>query len=212
MKMKQCLQEIIQLLKGIHENTQNTRINHEQQAPVRKIIKEVEVIKEVPVEVIKEVTVEKEVIKEVPDLFSRELAATGIGHFQTAFSQDDELLKQFPSVADESKAQQLIRLIAVMSQWNNIEELWDILSARCKKEQRAATEQELFLLQQSIAIHNFSYQNRAATLNWPEVGKKYDFNTQTQGNLKGDTVAAVWLPGLKSAGGEVRKKPLVETN
>lgn len=206
MKMKQswpecfheCLNEIRQLLKGIYENTQNLRTHHEQAAPVH--------------EVIKEVTVEKEVIKEVPDLFSRELAATGIGHFQTAFSQDDELLKQFPSVADESKAQQLIRLIAVMSQWNNIEELWDILSARCKKEQRAATEQELFLLQQSIAIHNFSYQNRAATLNWPEVGKKYDFNTQTQGNLKGDTVAAVWLPGLKSAGGEVRKKPLVETN
>lgn len=198
MKIKECLSEIIELLRGIHANTSH---NHST-GTLESTIKEVEVIKEV----------EKEIAKEVPDLFSLELNKTGIRDFQAAFLRDKQLVKQFGLAQDTNEAAQLIRLIATMSQWNSIEELWEIFAQRCKDEKRAANQQEFNILQQSLVLHNLIYQNRAAKLTSPEIGSKYDYNKQTQGNTKGSTIAVVWLPELQSAGGEVKRKALVETN
>lgn len=210
MKIKECLSEIIELLRGIHANTSNNKFTETFTPQIKEVVKEVEVIKEVPVEVIK--TVEKEIVKEVPDLFSRKLNETGIRSFQAAFVQDKQLVKQFSLEQDDNEAAQLIRLIASMSQWNHIEELWDIFAQRCKDEKRASSNIELSILKQSIELHNLIYQNRKALLMQPEIGSKYDYNKQTQGNTKGSLIAAVWLPELQSAGGEVRRKALVETN
>lgn len=190
MKLKEILIEITELLRGIQSNTSQT---FQPQNQENEIIKEVEVV------------------KEKPDSFSQMLTATGIRNFQADFLQDDELIKQFLGTIQENEAQQLIRLIATISQWNNIEAMWDIFAARCKQEQRVATEQESSILQQSIDLHNLIYQNRAAELSKPEIGSKYDYNKQTQGNTKGDRIAEVWLPELKNSGGEVRKKALVKT-
>ena len=203
MKIKECLSEIIDLLRGIHDNINNKPT----ETPTPQIKK---VVKEVPVEVIKTVT--NEIVKETPDLFSRKLNETGIRSFQTVFMQDKQLVKQFGLEKDNDEAMQLIRLIANLSQWNNIEELWEIFAQRCKNEKRAANESEMDILKQCLKLHNLIYQNRVARLMHPEIGSKYDYNKQTQGNTKGSLIAAVWLPELQSAGGEIRKKALVETN
>ena len=163
MKIKDCLPQIIELLKSIdgklhhHSNTPTTPPE-----PIIKeveVIKEIEVIKEVPKEIIKEI----EVIKEVPDAFSRTL--TSERKLLTQVQQDPILSEiLLHRHQNSSENQQFISLIANAAQWNTIETLFDKLAQRCKDEQRPAHASELDILQQCLAIHNLIWQNQTAQL------------------------------------------------
>lgn len=210
MKIKDCLPQIIELLKSIdgklhhHSNTPTTPPE-----PIIKeveVIKEIEVIKEVPKEIIKEI----EVIKEVPDAFSRTLASERKLLTQV---QQDPILSEIllHRHQNSSENQQFIALIANAAQWNTIEILFDKLAQRCKDEQRPAHASELDILQQCLAIHNLIWQNQTAQLRSISIGTPYDYKKHNSSNGRGDTIAAEWLPELLNTSGKTSKPALVQT-
>lgn len=115
------------------------------------------------------------------------------------------------SVGIESEARQLVRLLAVLGDWDELQTLWTRLAERCKQHRRPATPAELSVLSTALALHNLRYRDRAATLVLAEVGSPFHHETMERGSPKGSTVQAVWLPGLCNAAGQLQKHTLVQT-
>lgn len=115
------------------------------------------------------------------------------------------------SVGSESEARQLVRLLAVLGDWDELQTLWIRLADHCKQGRRPATSAELLVLTAALALHNLRYRDRAATLVQPEAGSPFHHETMERGTPKGSTVQAVWLPGLRNAAGQLQKLPLVQT-
>lgn len=113
-----------------------------------------------------------------------------------------------PLAADGSG---LTRLIANASHWDRIEALWDVLAQRCKQAQRAATPDETAIIEQCVRIHNLLWDGRQASTVPAAVGDGFDFSVHERGNAAGQAVRQSWLPGLKNAAGQLRKKTLVFT-
>jgi hypothetical protein len=113
--------------------------------------------------------------------------------------------------AQESEGRQLVRLLAMLSEWDEVLSLWGRLADRCKSGQRAATQSELVILRAALDLHNLHWRDRAAKLVMAEVGASFHHETMERGSIKGSTVAEVWLPGLDNAAGQVQKKPVVKT-
>lgn len=113
---------------------------------------------------------------------------------------------------ETTEGRQLLRLIARAAQWDVVEKLWEALNKRCKQAQAPATTAELNALQMAVALHNLRWQDRQARLLPAEAGERYNFEAQQRGNKGsgGDTIRALWLPGLQSANGEQSRKALVE--
>ncbi len=128
----------------------------------------------------------------------------------SAVLSDDDLAHDW-LCNDELEGRQLIRLIARASQWDVLSDLWERFAARCKRDRRAVTATELNILQSTLAVHNLRWQGREATLIDVVVGVAYDYRLHQRGISTRETVRALWLPGLVNAGGELHKKPLVET-
>jgi len=131
-----------------------------------------------------------------------------------AVQSDKELAQVFlhTDVVDtENEARQLVRLLAVMGDWDELQALWRRLADRCKNERRPATANELLVLENALALHNLRYRNRAAQLAQVEVGSTFHHETMERGTPKGSTVLAVWLPGLLNAAGQLQKQTLVQT-
>lgn len=168
----------------------------------REVVKEV--IKEIPVE--KEVIVEK--IVQLEDPIRKSIAPMAA---LIAFIRTDEELNAtwLEGVDDEGFA--LIKLTAILSQWNQIETLWDKLANRCKQQQRALLEQELALLNQALTCYNLTLSSRQAKLQVVEIGSFYDYETQQRGTATGDAITATWIPALVNAAGKTVKKPVVAT-
>ena len=124
---------------------------------------------------------------------------------------DKELCMDWLGEAPETEGRQLVRLIAVASQWDHVMQLWDRLAGRCKKDKRAATPDERQILQVSLDLHNLIWHETAARLQLVEMGVDYDYRIHERGTPQGDKVSAEWLPGLVNAAGDVKKKPLVRT-
>lgn len=114
-------------------------------------------------------------------------------------------------VGTEDEARQLVRLLAVMGDWDELQNLWGRLAERCKQSKRPATVAELTVLQSALALHNLRYRNRAARLAEVEVGAAFHHETMERGTPKGSIVQAVWLPGLLNAAGQLQKLTLVQT-
>lgn len=115
-------------------------------------------------------------------------------------------------VGTENEARQLVRLLAVMGDWDELQALWSRLADRCKSDRRPATANEYTVLQTALALHNLRYRNRAAQLAQVEVGSAFHHETMERGTPKGSTVLAVWLPGLLNAAGQLQKQTLVKTS
>ncbi len=114
--------------------------------------------------------------------------------------------------ADESEGRQLVRLMAVLSDWDEVLSLWGRLADRCKRDQRAVTTTELAILQAALALHNLRWRDRAAQCVQAQIGAAFHHETMERGTPKGNTVAEVWLLGLDNAAGQVQKKPVVKTH
>lgn len=115
------------------------------------------------------------------------------------------------AAADEDEGRQLLRVVACAAQWELLSELWEKLASRCKQDQRAANAAELTMLRAALALHNLRWHGRAAQLAEVAAGTPYDYDRHQRGTPSGDTVRALWLPGLVNAGGQLHKKPLVQT-
>lgn len=142
-----------------------------------------------------------------------ELAALLIGHPATGDEQADETGNEAEAdAAEATEGRQLARLLARAAQWDVVQKLWDALAMRCKQKQAPATPAELNALQMAVALHNLRWQDRQARLLPAEAGERYNFEAQQRGNKGsgGDTIRALWLPGLQSANGEQSRKALVE--
>lgn len=123
----------------------------------------------------------------------------------------DPALKQAWLSVDEPVERQLVRLIAVASQWDQLLLLWDRLAARCKDEQRHASATEQQILARCLALHNLVWHEHQASLQPVQTGTPFDPLSHERGTLHGDTVSAQWLPGLRNAAGQLQRKPLVRT-
>ncbi len=128
-----------------------------------------------------------------------------------ALRADAELAAAWLSAAAEDEGRQLTRLIACAAQWDLLSDLWEKLAARCKQAQRAASAAEMQILRGALALHNLRWQGRQAQLADVAVGMQYDYERHQRGTATGDSVRALWLPGLVNAGGQLHKKPLVQT-
>lgn len=115
-------------------------------------------------------------------------------------------------IGTENEARQLVRLLAVLGDWDELQALWSRLADRCKNDRRPATANEYTVLQTALTLHNLRYRNRAAQLTQVEVGSPFHHETMERGTPKGTTVMAVWLPGLLNAAGQLQKQTLVQTS
>jgi hypothetical protein len=109
------------------------------------------------------------------------------------------------------EGRQLLQLVVCAAQWDVLSDLWDKLASRCKQQQRVASSEELYILQTALALHNLRWRGRQARLVDVVVGTTYDYERHQRGATTGDCVRAQWLPGLVNAGGQLQKKPLVQT-
>ncbi len=115
------------------------------------------------------------------------------------------------TATDEDEGRQLLRVVVCAAQWDLLSELWEKLASRCKQDQRAANAAELTMLRAALALHNLRWHGRKAQLAEVAAGTPYDYDRHQRGTPSGDTVRALWLPGLVNAGGQLHKKPLVQT-
>lgn len=113
--------------------------------------------------------------------------------------------------ADASAA--LIRVVAVLAQMNSIERLWDALKENCERDRRPASAEETALLQTALDWHNHNWSRRPFTLHRPRSGDSFDYSKEQRAaaSPSGDTLSAVWLPGIVAGSGHVQKKALVAT-
>lgn len=175
--------------------------------PAPPVIQYVERIKEVIKEVIKQVPVEVRVEVPVIDPLRAELGPEL--KLLKAVKADAELTEAWLWAA-ESEGRQLVRMLAMLSEWDEVLSLWSRLADRCKNDQRAATRAELGILLTALELHNLRWRDRAASLLTTEIGASFHHDTMERGTTKGSTVAEVWLPGLENAAGQALKKPLVK--
>lgn len=128
------------------------------------------------------------------------------------------MLQRYPEVLSAwgislagSEGLRMTTLVACAANWDRIEMLWDVLAQRCKQERRPCGADENAMLAACLSIYNLILTGRQAELQEVVPGSAYDYRTQERGGGVGETVATLWLPGLKNGGGILRKKPLIET-
>lgn len=157
-------------------------------------------------QLMQEVTQLKELQKQQPNI--------DIEHWltlQKKVRQDDELANLFWGSSTNDTSTQFIRFIAKAGEWDQVIKIWDLLASRCKADQRSATDQEQLILEQILAIHNLTSFRLQASLSSCDIGTRYDYKKMERGNPTGDSVQAIWLPGLVNAGGTSVKNVLVKT-
>lgn len=132
-------------------------------------------------------------------------------HLLALLKNDPELCDDWLGQLANTEGEQLLHLVAIAAQWERILHLWDFLASRCKREQRASTEEEQALLAGSIAIHNLIWRDKAACLYSAELNAAFDYEQHERATPKGDTVMEIWLFGLKNPAGKIQKNTLVQT-
>jgi hypothetical protein len=203
------LRKLMNAMCGCNNNQESTtgvgdeRIVYKDKIVEKEVIKYVDKI--IEKEVIKKVEVEKILeVEKLPKSVNPMLDIVSI------VKKDEELNRQWlEGVTDQGL--QLIKLTAILSQWDQIDRLWDKLASRCKNDKRAPTSAEIQLLEKAVETYNLTLNSRQASLSKGALGGSYDYEKQQRGLPTGDKVTAEWLPALVNAAGTVVKKPLVET-
>jgi hypothetical protein len=145
---------------------------------------------------------------------TRQLAALAPHPLLTIIQRLPDLAEAFGlnPPADASPQEALIRAVAILSQRENIERLWDRLKDRCNRDRRRARNEELELLTTALAWHNLNWQ-RPYQLQTPLQGSLYDYDSQQRctATASGERIQAVWLPGIADPNGKLLRKALVAT-
>lgn len=109
--------------------------------------------------------------------------------------------------------QALIAMVAVLSQKDNLERLWDNLKERCESEKRSVNTEELSLLTSALGWYNHNWKLRPFQLLQPHEGGSFNFEQQQKARYQtnGETLGQILLPGLADGAGKPLRKTLVLT-
>lgn len=107
----------------------------------------------------------------------------------------------------------LIKVVAVLSQRDNLQRLWSVLKDRCESISRMATNDEVSLLKAALSWHNHNWQSRPYQLINPTVGSNYDYERQlrSRDSSAGESVAELRLFGIADSSNKPLCKALVTT-
>lgn len=110
--------------------------------------------------------------------------------------------------------QAVIKMVAVLSQLDSLERLWDVLKEHCKDTNRKISDTELCLLQSALEWYNYNWNTRPFKLLMPEVGSTYDYEKQQKSTCTptGEVVLELVLPGIADGAGKVIRKTVVATH
>ncbi|MCC4264749.1 hypothetical protein LL240_09805 [Oceanimonas baumannii] len=109
--------------------------------------------------------------------------------------------------------QALIAMVAVLSQKDNLERLWDNLKERCEAEKRPVNTEELSLLTSALGWYNHNWKLRPFQLLQPHEGDSFNFEQQQKARHQtdGESLSQIWLPGLADGAGKPLRKTLILT-
>lgn len=106
----------------------------------------------------------------------------------------------------------LVRAVAVLSQWESLERLHGVLTEAAKKN-GIADEEGIEILHMALTWHNHNWKENPFLLERPAPGAVFDFNGQQRilATPKGETIARVLVPAIVDSSGKVICKAVVET-
>lgn len=109
----------------------------------------------------------------------------------------------------DGEGEQFQQVIVIASHWDRIERLWDVLYERAKSRAAPVNDDEQRLLEYALSLHNRLWIDRLAELETVAAASAYNYEIHN-GVGQGDTIAALWLPGLINSAGKRVRKPLVQ--
>ena len=111
-----------------------------------------------------------------------------------------------------SDTQDLIRLVAILSQWDNILRLHGLLT-EAGHAARQTDEEGITVLETALSWHNVNWRERPFRLERPTPGTPFDFNRQQRSSQTptGETITQVLVPAIVDSNGKVICKAVVET-
>ncbi|GAB53745.1 MULTISPECIES: hypothetical protein [Enterobacteriaceae] len=128
----------------------------------------------------------------------------------TMVKNDPELQEKWlrrPLPDDE--AEQFQQVLVIASHWDRIERLWDVFAERVKTRAAPLNDAELHLMEYALSLHNRLWIDRLAELETVAAGSAYNYEIHN-GVGQGDTIIALWLPGLMNSASKRVRKPLVQ--
>lgn len=133
----------------------------------------------------------------------------------TLLRADQQLAKNMGlSDLSDDDVKALIQIVAVLSQRDNVKRLWETLRDRCESEKRPAADDEIALLHSALAWHNHNWSTLPYRLIETAPGNRYDYKIHLRSRhvTKGETIVAMYLPGIQDGAGDALSKTLVMTN
>jgi hypothetical protein len=131
------------------------------------------------------------------------------------FLRNAPALARQTGLADLSSddTQALIRTVAVLSQLDNLKQLWNILKGHCEADKRPVSAAERALLASALAWHNHNWQTKPYRLieAAPSTAYDYEKHQRSPSSTTGETIAALYLPGIADGSGRPFCKALVHT-
>ena len=109
----------------------------------------------------------------------------------------------------DDETEQFQQLLVIASHWDRIERLWDVLAERAKTRAAPLDDAELRLVEYALSLHNRLWIDRLAELETVATASAYNYEIHN-GVGQGDTIIALWLPGLINSAGKRVRKPLVQ--
>ncbi|MCE0845267.1 hypothetical protein LVQ79_06835 [Buttiauxella sp. A2-C1_F] len=109
----------------------------------------------------------------------------------------------------DDEAEQFQQVLVIASHWDRIERLWDVLAERVKTREAPLNEAELRLVEYALSLHNRLWIDRLAELETVATASAYNYEIHN-GVGQGDTIIALWQPGLINSAGKRVRKPLVQ--
>lgn len=119
--------------------------------------------------------------------------------------QDKWLRRPLP----DDEVEQFQQVLVIASHWDRIERLWDVFAERVKTRAVPLNDAELHLMEYALSLHNRLWIDRLAELETVAAASAYNYEIHN-GVGQGDTIIALWQPGLINSAGKRVRKPLVQ--
>lgn len=149
------------------------------------------------------------------DICHAELARSDSTPAELALLRQDAELAQRMELTDlpADDIQALIRVVAVLSQRDNLERLWDALKERCETQNRPASASERALLNSALIWCNHNWRTRPYTMIEAAPNKAYNFeqHLRSRNTVSGETIHDSRLPGIADGSHKTIRKILVST-
>lgn len=121
--------------------------------------------------------------------------------------------------ADLSDVQRVVGveawLASLLGRWEVLEQLWEMMAARCSEGRVSCSAVEVELLERAVRLHNVLFvvngTDRRVGLASVAVGDRFDPYLHRAVDLGFDVVDKVLLPGLVGFGGDLVRKSVVLT-